>query len=168
MFCQSSEEEQEDIEDKTTAQIPGKIVSAFRKDLEKGSCGGTLISRNYVLTAAHCCFEDKDPRIVNPQTVLPHVLQELDVVVKPSGVCDIIVLDWESQICAAGTGPAKGPCPGDSGGPLMYYNTTGEGRYMLMGVVSAGTRCSNDDPDTNPGVYTRVSNVMPWILNNIR
>ncbi|XP_046672497.1 serine protease 29-like [Homalodisca vitripennis] len=104
----------------------------------------------------------------HPQTVLPHVLQELDVVVKPSGVCDIIVLDWESQICAAGTGPAKSPCPGDSGGPLMYYNTTGEGRYMLMGVVSAGTLCSNDDPDTNPGVYARVSNVMPWILNNIR
>ncbi|KAG5671084.1 hypothetical protein PVAND_001298 [Polypedilum vanderplanki] len=72
------------------------------------------------------------------------------------------------QICAGGES-GKDSCNGDSGGPLMKYATYPNAQapyYMLVGVVSFGPRnCGTKDV---PGVYTKVSEYMDWISNNVQ
>lgn len=73
---------------------------------------------------------------------------------------------YDSQLCAGGV-PEKDSCGGDSGGPLMYPGKAqGVGvRYVQRGIVSFGSkRCGIGG---YPGVYTRVSDYMMWILDNI-
>uniref|UniRef100_A0A182YKD5 CLIP domain-containing serine protease n=1 Tax=Anopheles stephensi TaxID=30069 RepID=A0A182YKD5_ANOST len=71
-----------------------------------------------------------------------------------------------TQLCAGGE-KGKDSCRGDSGGPLMRY---GNGRsstkfWYLIGVVSFGLeQCGTDGV---PGVYTRISEYMDWVLETM-
>ncbi|WP_342380818.1 serine protease [Myxococcus stipitatus] len=56
----------------------------------------------------------------------------------------------------------KDSCQGDSGGPLVVKN--GE-KYVLQGISSFGMGCARE---SLPGVYTRVSNYVPWINQQVR
>lgn len=57
----------------------------------------------------------------------------------------------DSNICT--TSPVgEGMCMGDSGGPLAAG-------MKLIGVVSWGIACANQQPD----VFARVSSFVPWI-----
>ncbi|KAG8307786.1 hypothetical protein J6590_013483 [Homalodisca vitripennis] len=70
------------------------------------------------------------------------------------------------QMCAGGV-IGKDSCGGDSGGPLMApFSFNAPPRYFIIGVVSYGPQiCASTN---TPGVYTKVSEYMMWILNNIR
>ncbi|KAH8250408.1 hypothetical protein KR026_012380 [Drosophila bipectinata] len=68
----------------------------------------------------------------------------------------------ESQLCAGGEF-YKDSCDGDSGGPLMREGFNNA--WYQEGVVSFGNRCGLEGW---PGVYTRVSDYVDWILETIR
>jgi secreted trypsin-like serine protease len=54
----------------------------------------------------------------------------------------------------------------DSGGPLMNDNSENNDRVVLLGIVSFGPRSCG--LANFPGVYTRVSSYVPWILETIQ
>jgi len=72
----------------------------------------------------------------------------------------------ESQICAGGI-KGQDSCRGDSGSGLYIQQSVEDQntpRY-LIGIVSFGSRdCGNG----RPGVYTRVSSFIPWIVRNLK
>ena len=64
-----------------------------------------------------------------------------------------------------GAGYAKGGkdvCLGDGGGPLVLKNTRG---YALQGITTFSNGCARPGL---PGLYTRVSNYIPWINMQIK
>ena len=67
-----------------------------------------------------------------------------------------------TKVCASSRdGEPRDACKGDSGGPLM---TLTEGSYQLVGVVSTGLGCGNPE---FPGVYTKVSAYIDWIVSQL-
>ena len=52
--------------------------------------------------------------------------------------------------------------PGDSGGPIYLWSNS---RAYLIGVVSRGKDCALFN---HPGIYTRITKQLPWILQNIK
>ncbi|XP_063216370.1 spaetzle-processing enzyme-like [Bacillus rossius redtenbacheri] len=72
----------------------------------------------------------------------------------------------DTQMCAGGS-VGQDTCGGDSGGPLMLPDDSlgGPPRYFLIGIVSFGaSRCG---ATSKPGVYTRASAFMRWIMDNM-
>lgn len=51
---------------------------------------------------------------------------------------------------------------GDSGGPLVCQNGI---HWYLVGITSWGEGCGKKN---KPGVYTKVSSVLPWIYSNMQ
>ncbi|XP_039501983.1 transmembrane protease serine 9 [Drosophila santomea] len=96
----------------------------------------------------------------------PSILQKVDIPIWTNAECarkygraapgGII----ESMICAGQA--AKDSCSGDSGGPMVINDG---GRYTQVGIVSWGIGCGKGQ---YPGVYTRVTSLLPWIYKNIK
>nr|XP_012221822.1 PREDICTED: venom serine protease 34-like isoform X1 [Linepithema humile] len=62
-----------------------------------------------------------------------------------------------SQLCTYGEG--KDACQFDSGGPVLWQNPTTK-REVLVGIISYGIACGNNEPAIN----TRVGSYVDWIL----
>ncbi|ALC38392.1 CG31728 [Drosophila busckii] len=96
----------------------------------------------------------------------PSILQKVDIPIWGNAECahkygraapgGII----ESMICAGQA--AKDSCSGDSGGPMIVNEGS---RYTQVGIVSWGIGCGKGQ---YPGVYTRVTSLLPWIYKNIK
>ncbi|MFH9727969.1 serine protease [Streptomyces sp. NPDC017254] len=85
-------------------------------------------------------------------------LRTARVQVLPDGACERaypsgfgVAYRGDTMLCAGDPQGGKDACQGDSGGPLVA-----EG--LLVGLVSWGSGCGQAE---NPGVYTRVSAVLP-------
>jgi len=70
-------------------------------------------------------------------------------------------LNSTTSFCAGYTEGGKDSCQGDSGGPFFFKKSQG---FVLYGVVSNGRGCARVGV---PGLYTRVSNYLPWISSTI-
>ncbi|QAT84830.1 S1A family peptidase [Corallococcus coralloides] len=73
-----------------------------------------------------------------------------------------IFIDENAMLGAGYKKGGKDACQGDSGGPLVVKGSQG---YVLQGIVSFGVGCARAGL---PGIYTRVSNYIPWIHKQIR
>ncbi|XP_058813839.1 serine protease grass-like [Topomyia yanbarensis] len=78
----------------------------------------------------------------------------------PSVACSLST----HSICA-GFGNGTLHCRGDSGGPMQVQVPDIRFRYVQYGIISAGPGCGVTGA---PGVSTRVSFFMRWVLDNIR
>ncbi|XP_075232410.1 uncharacterized protein LOC142330835 [Lycorma delicatula] len=100
--------------------------------------------------------------------IFPDTLQEVQLPVISTTECRKRTLFLplyrvtENMLCAGYDRGGRDACLGDSGGPLMCQET--DGRWSLLGVTSNGYGCARAN---RPGVYTKVSNYLSWVQNNI-
>ncbi|BET03457.1 serine protease [Nesidiocoris tenuis] len=97
---------------------------------------------------------------------LPSVLQEVTVPILSNDRCRNMFLRAgrheffpEIFMCAGFDNGGRDACQGDSGGPLQVKGK--DGRYFLAGIISWGIGCAEANL---PGVCTRISKFVPWIL----
>ncbi|XP_017772045.1 PREDICTED: serine proteinase stubble [Nicrophorus vespilloides] len=100
---------------------------------------------------------------------LPSVLQEVQVPIVSNDRCKSMFLRAGRHefipdifLCAGHENGGQDSCQGDSGGPLQVRGK--DGRYFLAGIISWGIGCAEANL---PGVCTRISKFVPWILNNV-
>lgn len=72
--------------------------------------------------------------------------------------------DRATQICYGDKQLVKDTCQGDSGGPLQIKSKPIHCMYMVIGVTSFGKKCGVAG---DPGIYTRVSQYVPWIESQV-
>lgn len=115
----------------------------------------------------------------NSITPINETLLQAQVRVTSTDLCNRnyskLEIDWlkidEHFLCASDPQGKKDACQGDSGGPLMWNNQQGllehitSEKWYQLGLVSFGHGCANRQ---YPGVYTRISYYMPWILRIVR
>ncbi|KAH8297410.1 hypothetical protein KR044_011420 [Drosophila immigrans] len=121
---------------------------------------------------------------LNPGSRLrPKTLQAVDVPVIENRICErwhrqngINVVIYQEMLCAGYRNGGKDSCQGDSGGPLMHEKN---GRWYLIGVVSAGYSCASRGQPVSvsthipmkpllnaihlQGIYHRLAYTVDWI-----
>ncbi|XP_067642393.1 serine proteinase stubble [Eurosta solidaginis] len=100
---------------------------------------------------------------------LASVLQEVSVPIVSNGICESMFARAGRQesipeifVCAGYENGGHDSCQGDSGGPLQVKSH--DGRFFLAGIISWGIGCAEANL---PGVCTRISRFVPWIMENV-
>ncbi|MEN2499408.1 MAG: Serine protease [Marteilia pararefringens] len=90
-------------------------------------------------------------------------LREVDLKLISQDVCkqsDFNKTDIkDDMICARNVEGGKGPCKGDSGGPLIYLDPK-NGKWTQIGITSWTRKCEYSD---HPSVFQRVDISKEWI-----
>lgn len=97
------------------------------------------------------------------------IKQKLGVPVTDTTTCKALYAKYskvinDKMICAGGV-KGKDSCKGDSGGPLIGKRGSGGEQHYIEGIVSYGAICGTEG---FPAIYTRVSDHLDWIRQNVR
>ncbi|XP_037092300.1 trypsin-1-like [Pollicipes pollicipes] len=113
-------------------------------------------------------FQNVRATVIGWGTIYPggptsSVLRQLTIPVWSQQECDTAYpqLIDDVFLCAGGRQGGRDACQGDSGGPLQHMRS--DGSWSVIGLVSWGKRCAEVG---FPGVYTRVTRMLRWILRN--
>ncbi|KAL3249656.1 hypothetical protein MRX96_055866 [Rhipicephalus microplus] len=148
------------------------VVAVFRDKIKVDNfwCGGALITKQVVLSAAHCFYNANDTEFFVR-------MGSLDI--SKSRVRGAMTMTVERKVKKVHIHPAYNgkqqnndvallllhkDAGHDSGGPLaVRVKRDGKTVWEVVGVVSFGVQCGLPG---YPGVYTRVSTFVPWILQS--
>lgn len=72
------------------------------------------------------------------------------------------LFDPRTQLCAGTIAGTHDACQGDSGGGLITRTNKAP---ILTGIASTGNGCGQRN---YPGIYTRITSVLPWITQNLK
>ena len=165
-----------DITDAQMIQVSEILIHPEYKDLQNGepSYDFALIklSENadekhlpINLANAQTDFENSPLTVIGwgyTENGFPEILNEVDVSYVDQSACESLynpfIID-QTMLCAADEG--RDSCSGDSGGPIFVQSQDGP---IQVGIVSWGYGCALPN---YPGVYSRVSNQINWLENNI-
>ncbi|XP_064108356.1 uncharacterized protein LOC135216798 [Macrobrachium nipponense] len=94
------------------------------------------------------------------------VLQSALLPILPDEICkaDNVYGDTrltEGMFCAGYLEGGIDTCQGDSGGPMVCIV---DGRHTVVGITSWGHGCARAN---KPGVYTKVTQFLPWLYSNL-
>ncbi len=125
-------------------------------DANMPAAGSTLSIAGWGSTHAYSDGSDPTP-------IFPDALMQASIILRTAETCEAVygVLYIDAlMFCASGPGdtPVRDSCQGDSGGPVTAVIGI---TITLIGAVSWGLGCGQAD---FPGVYTRLTSVLPWIL----
>ncbi|KAH6930000.1 hypothetical protein HPB50_007940 [Hyalomma asiaticum] len=164
--------------------VPACLPSASDRSLYASGKNGTVAGWGYVrelrlgehpallalvragipTTAAADSFKDE-----SLSAYMTDVLQKVEVQLMSNGQCNGLYIEAKKsirvareQLCAGHKEGKKDACTGDSGGPLMVL---ADNTYVVIGVVSGGIGCARP---LLPGLYTRITSYMPWIMSHLR
>ncbi len=97
-------------------------------------------------------------------TLTPNILQQVDLPIVSHDTCSESMEEIKDGMLCAGTGTGdKDTCFGDSGGPLIVFDSESKS-WRQAGITSWGFGCAL--PDTY-GVYTRVQDYATFISDTI-
>ncbi|GAB1607015.1 chymotrypsin B-like [Argonauta hians] len=165
-------------------EFPSIVSLQIRKNNKVFMCGGSIIDKNHILTAAHCVASGvTGVTVFYGATTTAQAFRTYGIKVRPhpqfyttsrtSRYLRKVALPimsytechgkWNhighEHICAGDWIPGGAtPCQGDSGGPLYCPGPSGQ---VLAGIVSFGLKC-----EYGPALYTNVAYFRNWIDAN--
>ncbi|XP_055411812.1 granzyme H-like isoform X3 [Bubalus kerabau] len=141
----------------------------FLDEMSWKRCGGVLIQKDFVLTAAHCRGSSINVTLgahnIKQQERTQQVIQVKKAIHHPdynpkTFSNDIMLLQLERKAKQTSAvkplSLPKAKAQGDSGGPLVC-------KKVVHGIFSYGKM--NGTP---PGVFTQVSHFLPWIKRTMK